>query len=111
MPEYSSYQELIDRDEANDLDAIMAVANPYIGATTTTVADGAEVHAVDQHATLDAFEGGVVRSELTVEEVRAADLVIVLTDHDNVDYEMVVDHATAVLDTRHRLEGRNVAYL
>ena len=28
MPEYSSYQELIDRDEANDLDAILSVANP-----------------------------------------------------------------------------------
>jgi hypothetical protein len=42
MPEYSSYQELIDRDQANDLDAIMAVANPYIGAATTTVADGAD---------------------------------------------------------------------
>ena len=42
MPEYSSYQELIDRDEANDLDAIMAVDNPYIGAATTTVVDGAD---------------------------------------------------------------------
>jgi len=42
MSEYSTYQELIDRDEANDLDAIMDVANPYIGATTTSVADGAD---------------------------------------------------------------------
>ena len=42
MPEYSSYQELIDRDEANDLDAIMAVDNPYIGAATTSVVDGAD---------------------------------------------------------------------
>ena len=42
MSEYSSYQELIDRDEANDLDAIMAVDNPYIGAATTTVVDGAD---------------------------------------------------------------------
>jgi len=42
MPEYSSYQELIDRDNANDLDAIMDVPNPYIGATTTSVADGAD---------------------------------------------------------------------
>src|SRR5947209_5115595 len=42
MPEYASYQELIDRDEANDLDAIMNVVNPYIGAEVTTVADGAE---------------------------------------------------------------------
>ena len=75
------------------------------------VADGADVHAVDQFATIDAFGGGVVRADLTVEEVRAADLVIVLTDHDDVDYDMVVDQATAVLDTRHRLEGRNVEYL
>jgi UDP-N-acetyl-D-glucosamine dehydrogenase len=75
------------------------------------VADGAEVHAVDQFATLDAFEGGVIRADLTVDEVRAADLVIVLTDHDNVDYDMVVDEATAVLDTRHRMQGRNVQYL
>ena len=42
MPEYSSYQELIDRDGANDLDAIMAVPNPYIGAETTSVVDGAD---------------------------------------------------------------------
>ena len=42
MPEYSSYQELIDRDGANDLDAIMAVDNPYIGAAATSVVDGAD---------------------------------------------------------------------
>ncbi len=75
------------------------------------VADGAEVHAVDQYATIDAFGGGVIRADLTVEEVRAADLVVVLTDHDNVDYDMVVAEATAVLDTRHRVEGSNVEYL
>jgi UDP-N-acetyl-D-glucosamine dehydrogenase len=75
------------------------------------VADGAEVRAVDQFATLDAFGGGVIRAELTVDEVRDADLVIVLTDHDDVDYDMVVDSATAVLDTRHRLKGSNVEYL
>jgi UDP-N-acetyl-D-glucosamine dehydrogenase len=75
------------------------------------VADGADVHAVDTFATLDAFDGAVVRSELTVDEVRAADLVILLTDHDGVDYSMVVEHAKAVLDTRHRLEGANVEYL
>ena len=39
------------------------------------------------YATIDAFGGGVSRVELTVDEVRAADLVVVLTDHDDVDYE------------------------
>src|SRR5664279_4851440 len=42
MAEYGTYQELIDRDDANDLDAIMSVDNPYIDAAITTVADGAD---------------------------------------------------------------------
>ena len=42
MAEYSSYQELIDRDDANDLDAILGVENHYIDAAITTVADGAD---------------------------------------------------------------------
>jgi nucleotide sugar dehydrogenase len=75
------------------------------------VADGADVHAVDQFATLDAFGGGVTRVQLTVDEVRAADMVVLLTDHDDVDYDMVVDEAAAVLDTRHRMSGTNVEHL
>lgn len=75
------------------------------------VADGADVHAVDTFATVDAFAGGVVRADLTVDEVRAADLVVVLTDHDGVDYDLVVREATAVLDTRHRLQGLDVEHL
>ena len=75
------------------------------------VADGADVRAVDQFATLDAFGGGVTRAQLTTDEVRAADLVVVLTDHDDVDYDMVVGEATAVLDTRHRTSGTNVEHL
>jgi len=42
MPEYSTYQELIDRDGANDLDAILSVPNPYIDQSATVVADGAD---------------------------------------------------------------------
>jgi len=37
---------------------------------------------------------------LTAEEVRGADLVLVLTDHSAVDYPMVVREAVQVLDTR-----------
>jgi hypothetical protein len=42
MPEYSSYQELIDRDGANDLDAILGVDNPYIDQALTSVGGGAD---------------------------------------------------------------------
>lgn len=37
---------------------------------------------------------------LTVEEVVAADVVVVLTAHDGVDYDLVANHAKLVLDTR-----------
>jgi UDP-N-acetyl-D-glucosamine dehydrogenase len=37
---------------------------------------------------------------LTVDEVRAADCVVILTDHPGVDYDLVVRHARLVFDTR-----------
>ncbi len=53
---------------------------------------------------------------LTREEVAKADLVILLTDHTNVDYSLVVTHAQQLLDTRNatkRVEGdkQNVVLL
>jgi UDP-N-acetyl-D-glucosamine dehydrogenase len=37
---------------------------------------------------------------LTPQTVSEADVVLVVTDHSNVDYQMVVDNARAVVDTR-----------
>ncbi len=37
---------------------------------------------------------------LTADEVRAADCVVILTDHPGVDYDLVVRHARLVFDTR-----------
>ncbi|MGE5373159.1 MAG: nucleotide sugar dehydrogenase [Solirubrobacterales bacterium] len=42
---------------------------------------------------------------LTEELVRSADLVIIATDHSNIDYAWVVDSAKAVFDTRHATKG------
>lgn len=75
---------------------------------------GAQVMYVDKHVAVpevDGFELSLRRATLTAEELAAADLVIVLTDHDDVDYEMVVTHAKCVLDTRHRCRGESVEYL
>jgi len=55
---------------------------------------------------VDAFsvEGGPVPSVgLTAEELSGADAVLIVTDHDDVDYELVVDNARLVLDTRNVL--------
>ena len=40
--------------------------------------------------------------ELTPEQVSAADIVVLLTDHDVFDYPLVSKHAKAVFDARNR---------
>jgi UDP-N-acetyl-D-mannosaminuronate dehydrogenase len=42
---------------------------------------------------------------LTEAEVAAADAVLVVTNHGNVDYELVVGSAKLVLDTRNALKA------
>jgi len=38
--------------------------------------------------------------ELSAENIASYDLALIVTDHDNVDYELVVKHARLVVDTR-----------
>jgi UDP-N-acetyl-D-glucosamine dehydrogenase len=45
---------------------------------------------------------------LTRELIESADVVVLVTDHDDVDYDLVVHHAQYVLDTRNRLSGAQV---
>jgi UDP-N-acetyl-D-mannosaminuronate dehydrogenase len=37
---------------------------------------------------------------LNEETLRKADVVLIATDHTNVDYQFVVDHSALVVDTR-----------
>ncbi|HEY7628447.1 MAG TPA: UDP binding domain-containing protein, partial [Ilumatobacteraceae bacterium] len=48
---------------------------------------------------------------LTPNEVQSADLVVVLTDHDEIDWELVLSHARQIFDTRNRLKGDHVQRL
>ena len=69
---------------------------------------GTRVSAADPHLTADELGlrlPGVRLVEVTGEAVEAAALVVVLTDHDEFDYELIVDAAQAVLDCRGRLAG------
>ena len=70
---------------------------------------GADVRVADPHLSSDAAD--VRRVELTVEEVRLADVVVIVTDHDVFDYDMVLRHARYVLDTRNRIRGPRVESL
>ncbi|WP_326553551.1 nucleotide sugar dehydrogenase [Micromonospora sp. NBC_01813] len=63
---------------------------------------GAQVLAVDPHLRPDQMPPFVLPVSLTTDQVLAADAVVVLTDHDGIDYELLAD-APLVLDTRRRL--------
>lgn len=43
---------------------------------------------------------------LTAETLAATDCVLIVTDHSNIDYEMVRKHASLVVDTRNALALR-----
>lgn len=72
---------------------------------------GAEVRAADPHVVEGHVNPSVARVDLTPDEVKSADVVVLLTDHDGFDYELVTTNATAILDTRRRLRGANVEHL
>lgn len=43
--------------------------------------------------------------ELTDEEIRSSDCVVIVTNHSGIDYRRVIDLATLVVDTRNALNG------
>lgn len=73
------------------------------------VALGADVRVADPHLDGDTLAFPLV--EATAEELAAADAVVVVTDHDAFDYDLVEAHARYVLDTRNRLDGVRVERL
>lgn len=66
---------------------------------------GATLRAVDPLIPADHVPAGIEIVECTEAEVNSADLVIVLTDHDVVDWALLDAHADKVLDTRNRLRS------
>ncbi len=77
---------------------------------------GAAVRVCDPHVGPFRVEGEEFRPvRLTPRELRAADAVVITTDHSAFDYASVVRHARLVLDTRNATKGvkdrRNVVRL
>jgi UDP-N-acetyl-D-glucosamine dehydrogenase len=77
----------------SQLKADVAVCDPHV--------DPARSHAA----------GTAEHVELTVDEVRRADAVVVLVDHDDFDLDMVAREASYVLDTRRCTSGPTVEHL
>jgi len=72
---------------------------------------GAEVRAVEPYAEPHQLPGGVTVVDLTEREVAEAEAVVVVTDHDSFDYDLVDRRARWVFDTRNRCRGANVERL
>jgi len=72
---------------------------------------GAEVRVVEPYTEPALLPVGVVRVDLTADELARADAVVLLTDHDSFDYDLVADCASYVFDTRNRCPGLKVERL
>ena len=69
---------------------------------------GAEVRVHDEHVASHEIDVLAQRVPLTKDELESADCVVLVTDHDDVDYDLVISGAGYVLDTRNRLRASNV---
>jgi UDP-N-acetyl-D-glucosamine dehydrogenase len=72
---------------------------------------GAQVSIADQHVPDDDPCEGAARVAITADVLRASDAVVVLTDHDGIDYGLLEREARWVLDCRNRLSGPRVESL
>ena len=70
---------------------------------------GGGIRVADPHLAPDSVPYPLV--DLSAEEIEAADGVVIITDHDAFDYDLIRLHASYVLDTRNRLDGPNVERL
>ena len=64
---------------------------------------GANLRAVDSHIEDRQWPAGVARVDLTEQVLQTSDLIVLITDHDDVEYELLTPYADRVLDTRNVL--------
>ncbi len=84
---------------------------PATGVVEALVGLGADVMVHDTHCDGHPIDAEARRIDLTDEELESADAVVLVTDHDDVDYARVVEKARYVFDSRHKLFGDNVEHL
>ncbi len=84
--------------------------SPAVAIADRLQALGGEVRIADPHVPESTSER-FTRVDLSADEIAAADVVVLVTDHDAFDLDEVTRHARLVLDTRHRLTGEQVEHL
>ena len=72
---------------------------------------GADVHAIDPLIDVEEIPNYIRMVPCEPGQVTKADLVIVLADHDVIEWELFEEHAERVLDTRNRLRSTSASRL
>jgi UDP-N-acetyl-D-glucosamine dehydrogenase len=85
--------------------------SPAVMVATQLAELGAEVRAVEPYTEPAHLPAGVERVALDAGSLTWADAVVLLTDHDDFDYDLVSETATYVFDTRNRCRGPRVERL
>lgn len=85
--------------------------SPAVAVAERLLVMGADVRAVDPHVVEGHVDVRVTRVELSRDEIAAADAVVLLTDHEDSDLDLVAAHSSYILDTRRRIAGPQVEYL
>jgi len=81
--------------------------SPALDIFRMLVEEGGEVSYHDPFVPSFVMAGETWSSQaLTPEALRAADIVVITTDHAGVDYDLVVREARRIVDTRNALKGR-----
>ena len=85
--------------------------SPAVRTISLLIGGGADVKAYDPKLKYaDPLKFDVAR-KLDLGDIKNADIVLVLTNHDDVDYESIVSNSSYVFDVRHCVSGSNVEYL
>jgi nucleotide sugar dehydrogenase len=72
---------------------------------------GAEVLAIDNHVEAYRWPANVKQVNLDGRVLESAHAVILVTDHDNIDYDLLVSSGLPILDTRNKLTGPTIEVL
>jgi UDP-N-acetyl-D-glucosamine dehydrogenase len=85
--------------------------SPAAGVARLLASHGSLVSAVDERVAQGHLADVVSRVSLTAGAVAEADAVVLLADHDDLDFDLVQREARWILDCRNRLSGANVELL
>ena len=107
---------LAERDSLDGADVVLvgmaykantgdARESPSVDVAQRLVELGANVRFVDSHIDHRSLPDGTCEIDLTAENLGAAEAVIMLVDHDDIDIDLIEEHAPYVLDCRDVVRG------